>query len=250
MSNNPHSSQQSAPPAPASLFDIRWEGPHTGRLLALLIVVTGFTLATLILVELTGGTQQFRALIQGAGPWAPLVYVLLKASTYVIAPLSGTTVKLASGALFGVWEGMLLSLLGDTLGGTLNYWIARIFGRAGIAKFAGKKALAQVDHAAQRVRGWRILLGARLLLSSVYDFISYAAGLARISFVQYLVVTAIGGIPISVLFAMLGNATVESDSVTRVMIVISTITLITTIIAYFYHKHLSSRPTPQIEPND
>jgi uncharacterized membrane protein YdjX (TVP38/TMEM64 family) len=227
-----------------------WNHEHAGRLLVLLLVVLGFTLASLIAVELVGGADQFRSLIHGAGVWAPLVYVLLKASTYVVAPLSGTSVKLASGALFGTWEGMLFSLAGDTLGGSLNYWIARIFGRKGINKFAGKKALTQVDHAAERVGGWKALLGARLLLSSFYDFISYAAGLARISFAQYFAITTIGGVPISIFFAMVGNATVESSSTGYVLIAICSVLFVIVGIIYTTHRYQQSRktePTPETE---
>lgn len=224
-----------------------WKHEHAGKLLGLLFVVLAFTLVSLVAVELAGGTDQFRNLIHNAGVWAPLVYILLKASTYVIAPLSGTSVKLASGALFGTWEGMLFSLAGDTLGGSLNYWIARTLGRKGISKFAGKKALTQVDHAAERVGGWKALLGARLLLSAFYDFISYAAGLAKISFAQYFAVTTIGGIPISIFFAMVGNATVESDSASTVLIGICSVMLVVISIAYLVHRKQrarSAQPAP------
>jgi uncharacterized membrane protein YdjX (TVP38/TMEM64 family) len=236
----------SRPSQKLSLTDL-WNNQHTGRLLVLLLVVLGFTLVSLVAVEIAGGTEQFRHLIQGAGVWAPLVYVLLKASTYVIAPLSGTTVKLASGALFGTWEGMMLSLAGDTLGGSLNYWIARTLGRKGIGIFAGKKALTQVDHAAEKVGGWKALLGARLLLSSFYDFISYAAGLARISFAQYFVVTTVGGIPISIFFAMVGNATVESNAANHILIALCSILFITVAVSYLLHRHQHAPVSPAPE---
>lgn len=218
------------------LKQLDWKNAQFGRLLLLIIAVTAFTIVTMVLVEFTGGPAAFRSLIENAGPWTPVVYVLLKAATYVIAPLSGTSIKLASGALFGVWEGLLLSVIGDTLGSALNYWIARVFGRAGIKKFAGKKSLAQVDHVASKVATWRILLGARLILSFMYDFISYAAGLAKFRFGQFVAVSALGGIPISLLYAAVGDAAVESSSVSRIMIAIFSLTLIGAIGAYLYHR--------------
>lgn len=228
---------------------IEWHSPHVGRLLLLIIAVTAFTVATMILVEIAGGPSAFRSLIENAGAWTPVVFVLLKAATYVIAPLSGTSIKLASGALFGVWEGLLLSIIGDTLGSALNYWIARIFGRVGITKFAGKKSLNQVDHVMSRVATWQILLGARLVLSFMYDFISYAAGLAKFKFGQFVAVSALGGIPISLLYALLGDAAVESSSVSRIMIAIFSFTLIAAIVAYvvFRHRQRSRGESPTIE---
>jgi uncharacterized membrane protein YdjX (TVP38/TMEM64 family) len=225
-----------------------WGGPHTGRLLILLIVVISFTLVSLVAVQLVGGAEQFRNMIQDAGPWAPAVYVLLKASTYIIAPLSGTTVKLASGALFGTWEGMLFSLAGDALGGTVNYWVARTLGRKGVTIFVGKKALHQVDAAVQRVSSWRILLAARLALSSFYDFISYAAGLARFPFGQFFAVTVFGGIPISLLFAVLGNATVESGATNFILMGISAVLLVAACVAYVLYRRQRPRTEMANEP--
>ncbi len=220
-------------------FDIKTL--YSGKILALVAVAVGFTLVTMIIVEATGGAQKFRGFIEGAGAWAPLVYVLLKASTYVIAPLSGTTVKLASGALFGTWEGMLLSLAGDTLGGSLNYWIARTLGRKGVVKFAGKKALNHIDASAERVGGWRALLGARLLLSPIYDFISYAAGLAKISFTQYVVVTTVGGIPVSLLFAVMGNATATNKLVGYIVLGATAVSLVGLGIMYLVQRKQSDK---------
>ncbi|MGH7158073.1 MAG: TVP38/TMEM64 family protein [Candidatus Saccharimonadales bacterium] len=215
---------------------VNWDSPHLGRLLLLIIAVAGFTVVTMIIVELTGGPTAFRSLIEGAGPWTPVVYVLLKASTYVIAPLSGVSVKLASGALFGVWEGLALSVAADALGSSLNYWIARTFGRKGVQKFAGKQSLSQVDRVASKVATWQILLIARQVLSFMYDFISYAAGLARFRFDQFLAVSTLGSIPISLVYALLGDAAVESSSVLRIMIGVFGAALIAAIIGYSYHR--------------
>lgn len=215
---------------------IPWQNSHFGRLLLLIIAVSAFTIVTMVIVEIAGGPSAFRSLIQNAGVWTPVLFVLLKAATYVIAPLSGTSIKLASGALFGVWEGLLLSIAGDTLGSLLNYWIARAFGRAGIKKFAGKKSLMQVDHVASKVATWKILLGARVVLSFMYDFISYAAGLAKFKFGQFVTISALGGIPLSLIYALLGDAAVESSSVSRIMIGVFSLTLVAAIGAYIYHR--------------
>ena len=81
------------------------------------------------------GFRHFRTLSvsdqrrQSAGPWAPIVFVAVKTITYVIAPLSGGPLQIMSGTLFGLWEGTALTLLGDTLGGCINFWISRLVRR-------------------------------------------------------------------------------------------------------------------------
>ncbi len=173
--------------------------------LALLVAVI-ISVASLVIVNLLGGAEKFRELIEGAGAWAPVVYIGLKAATYVIAPLSGTPVTLAGGALFGFLEGAGYVLIGDMIGASLNFWIARLFRAKAIVKLAGKKALKQIDETTRHVGGWRALLAARLLLASLYDFISYAAGLSNLPFKQFFWVSLLAGIPSTLLIAFIGDS--------------------------------------------
>lgn len=191
-----------------------------------LLVALGISALSLILMEVFDGATKMRLWIQNAGPWAPLVYVGLKASTYVVAPLSGTPVKLAGGALFGFWEGAMLGLTGDMIGASLNFWIARLFRNKGIAKFAGKKALKQIDDLTEHVGGWRALLAARLFLSSLYDFISYAAGISKLPFKQFFIVSLLAGIPSTLTAAWMGDAAVTNKPFLYGMFVFSAVTLV------------------------
>lgn len=193
--------------------------------LALMAAVV-ISIVSIVIVDQLGGAEQFRNLIEAAGPFGPLVYIGLKAATYVVAPLSGTPVKLAGGALFGFWEGFILVLIGDMLGASLNFWIARLFRLKGITKLAGKKALKQIDETTRHVGGWRALLVARLLLSSLYDFISYAAGLSSIPFKQFFWISLLAGIPSTLLAAYVGNSLVTNQPLFYGIIALSAVLLL------------------------
>lgn len=211
------------------------------KLISLFAIVCGFTIVMMIITELLGGTEKLHAMVEAAGAWAPLIYILIKMATYIIAPLSGASVELASGALFGVFIGTALSVVGSTLGGSINYWIARTLGRVGVVKFAGKKALAQVDETADRVGGWRALLVARVVLSPIYDFISYAAGLARLPFWQYVVVTFLAGIPVNFLFPLLGHASTTSKGITYTLFTVTAVLFVTFGIIHIRHRKRRKR---------
>ena len=176
-----------------------------------LLAALGISIASVVLMNLFGGVERFRMLIEAAGPFAPLAFILLKASTYVIAPLSGTPLKLAAGALFGFWDGALYAIAGDTLGACLNFWIARLFRVKAITKIAGKNALKRIDETTKHVGGWRALLVARIFLSSLYDFISYAAGLSSLSFKQFFLVSFLAGIPATFMTAWMGDSLVSNS---------------------------------------
>ncbi len=204
-----------------------------------LLIALGVSIASVALMNAVGGVDRFRALIEAAGPFAPLAFIALKASTYVIAPLSGTPLKLAAGALFGFWDGALYALAGDMFGACLNFWIARLFRARVIAKVAGKKALKQIDEVAEHVGGWRALLAARLFLSSLYDFISYAAGLSNLSFKQFFLVSLLAGIPSTFLTAWLGDSLVSNP---QVFLIIAGLGLLSIFLVIASSKWLSQNP--------
>lgn len=187
--------------------------------------------ASVVLMNLFGGAEEFRKLIESGGVFAPLIYIGLKAATYVIAPLSGTPVRLAGGALFGFWEGFAYILIGDILGASLNFYIARIFRVKGITKLAGKKALKQIDETTQHVGGWKALLVARLFLSSLYDFISYAAGLSNLKFKHFFWVTLLAGIPSTLFSAWIGDSLVTNQPLIYGLMAVSAVLLIIALFA-------------------
>jgi uncharacterized membrane protein YdjX (TVP38/TMEM64 family) len=200
--------------------------PMPGSVMAALAIALVISGLSIVLVELFDGAIKMRLWIEHAGVWAPLVYVGLKASTYVIAPLSGTPVKLAGGALFGFWEGAALGLIGDTLGASLNFWIARLFRDRGIKRLAGRKAIKQIQELTEHAGGWRALLAARLVLASLYDFISYAAGISSLRFKEFFLVTVLAGIPASLWAAWIGNTAATHSSVLYVLFVASAVGLL------------------------
>lgn len=178
-----------------------------------LLAALAISLVSVVIVNALGGPERFRDIIISAGPFAPLAYVGLKAATYVIAPLSGTPIKLAGGALFGFWEGAAYALAGDMLGACINFWIARFLRLKGVVRLAGKGALKKIDETTEHVGGWRALLVARLFLPSLYDFISYAAGLSNIPFRQFFWVSLLAGIPSTLLAAWLGDSLVTNPAI-------------------------------------
>jgi len=237
MKTEPSNPSQSPPQSFAQLFRNLASKPLPRSVIIALLVALAISAVSILLVELFDGATKMRSWIEHAGAWAPLVYVGLKASTYVIAPLSGTPVKLAGGVLFGFWEGAALSLTGDALGASLNFWIARLFRDRGITRFAGRKAIKQIDELTEHVGGWRALLAARLVLSSLYDFISYAAGISSLRFREFFLVTVLAGIPASLWAAWIGNTAATHTSVLYILFIGSALGLVALLFVQHKHSH-------------
>jgi uncharacterized membrane protein YdjX (TVP38/TMEM64 family) len=155
------------------------------------------------------GPELLRDAVASTGPLAPIAYVLLKACTVVVTPLSGTPLRLTAGALFGFWDGVLLSVVGSVLGGSANFWIARRFGRGAVARLLGPGALARVEPMLNRVADWRALALARVVLAPLWDVLSYGLGLTKLRFRTYLAVAIVGDLIPSMILVGFGSSVAE-----------------------------------------
>ncbi len=184
--------------------------PRRLLLMALpVLLVTGLMIFFLEQV----GIESLRERIEAAGPLAPLLYILVKAATYVFAPLSSGPIQLFSGALFGVIPGTLYTVIGEVAGGSISFLIARHLGRPVVRRLVGDAGIQRVDGFVEQLGSWRALIYARLLLFGLYDFISYAAGFAGpVTLRHYVLVSAIFGVVPSFLFVWAGDHFSMMDS--------------------------------------
>jgi len=185
------------------------EAPGTfwSRMLALAALVAcgiGF----FVFVQ-TIGPERLRDTVAATGPLAPIAYVLLKAATVILTPISGSPLRLTAGALFGFWAGVALSVLGGVLGGSANFWIARRFGRGVVVRLLGPGALARVEPMLDRLASWKALALARVALAPLWDVLSYGVGLTRLRFRTYLAVATVGDLVPTMILVGLGSIVAE-----------------------------------------
>ncbi|MCC6803428.1 MAG: TVP38/TMEM64 family protein [Anaerolineae bacterium] len=208
------------------------------------IVVTGALLVGIHVV----GLERLRELIAEAGPLAPLVYIAVKVVTFVVAPLSSGPIQLSAGVLFGWVPGTLYTLLGEVIGGCINFWLARRFGRPIVLRLVGAKEMPRVEAFVSKIVDWKTLLYARLFLFSIYDFISYAAGFARLRFRHYLVVSILGGILPTTIGVLLGTGlTADSSSFLLIYALIGVASVIPLLLQKRIRRLLRLDDEPKLE---
>jgi len=202
----------------------------------------GFLLFLTILVFATQaiGVETLQKLMKDAGPLAPIIYIALKAITYVFAPLTSGPIQIIAAPLFGnVWLGTLYTVIGEVLGGSLNFWIARRFGYPIVARLLGKKGMQQVEDLSQSyINNWIYLAFARLILFGIWDFLSYAIGLAKsVRFSTYVLIsTVVGAIP-TFLFVWIGSEAVQD---TQALILIYGLVIILILIPILLRRPLET----------
>ena len=164
------------------------------------------------------GMDNLRAKVETAGYFAPLIIIVLKATTIVVVPLGGTPLYPIAGAVFGFWKGLFITLLGDALGSAIAFYISRLFGKKVLGFFMTGEQMPAVLKLVVRLGDKRTFLKARLFFTGFPELFAYAAGLVNINFWFFLVVhVGIHAIPASLL-VVFGNLLVSGSFVTVVLV--------------------------------
>lgn len=167
-------------------------GKKRGAVLKALVLVL-FIAGAIVLVRQTAlGTyftpERARGLIDAAGFWAPLVFILLYAAGVCL--FVPATVLTGIGAfVFGPYLGFLWVWAGAMAGATAAFFIGRTLGRDLAASLIGNK-LHRYDEAIAR-NGFATILYLRLIYFP-FTPLNFGMGLTRIPFRDYFFGTALG----------------------------------------------------------
>ena len=142
--------------------------------------------------------------IRSFGPWAMAFSFALMVFSSILAPLPAFMITLSNAAIFGWWQGAILSWSSAMVGAALCFFIARIFGRDVVEKIAGKGTLASVEGYFKKY-GTRTILVCRLLPFVSFDAVSYFAGLTPMGFLAFFVATGIGQTPATIVYSYVGG---------------------------------------------
>ena len=142
--------------------------------------------------------------IRSFGGWAMAFSFALMVFSSLIAPLPAFMITLSNAAIFGWWQGALLSWSSAMVGSALCFFLARGLGRDVIEKLAGRGALAGVEGYFQKY-GTKTILICRLLPFVSFDAVSYFAGLTPIKFLPFFIATGLGQTPATIVYSYVGG---------------------------------------------
>lgn len=142
----------------------------------------------------------------GAARW---LAVILDVSLALQTPVSRSAISVLLGALVGFPAGLAVALGGGLLGGLAGFALSRWLGREAVARLAGAR-LAALDRRVGE-RGFASVLAARIAPVAPFVVVSYAAGLSSVRLGPYLLGTAVGLVPWSVLYVGIGASVTAID---------------------------------------
>jgi uncharacterized membrane protein YdjX (TVP38/TMEM64 family) len=165
-----------------------------------LLLALGTALYTL---NRSGAVEAALGHIEALGPWAPLVFVVLHTVSVVVL-VPSLAPNFAAGALFGVVQGLPLTLLGAGLGAVAAFGLGRTVARAPVERRFANDARFRALSKLTRERGWKIVALARLTPIFPFSIGNYAFGVTAIRARDYFFASVLGTIPSNAVYVYLG----------------------------------------------
>jgi len=145
--------------------------------------------------------------ISSYGAVAPLVYIAVQVFQVVIFIVPGEVIQITGGYLFGITAGTIYSLIGIALGSGIDFYLARLLGRAFVEGVFGDGQVAKFDTFTS-TRGPQTGFFLLFVIPGIpKDILVYVAGISKIRFLTFILITMAGRLP-----GILGSAII-GDSV-------------------------------------
>ena len=155
------------------------------------------------LYQLVVDREVFRQTIESYGIWAPLVFVAFQVFQVVVSPIPGELVGTAGGYTFGWFPSLVYSTLGLTIGSWINFYLARVLGRSFVERMVSPAFLAKIGKLMER----QGLITAFIFFTVPgfpKDYMCYVLGVTPMSWRVFLVISALGRIPGTLMLSIQG----------------------------------------------
>lgn len=164
-----------------------------------------------ILVFSSGVTgDRLRAYVAGWGPWAPAASILVMV-LQTFLPFPADPLIMANGAVFGLWEGVAVSVAGAVLSGCVAFGLGRRLGRAAALRVVPARVIDWVDGVARDGR-WLAVLALQFLPVIPFSVLNFLLGLTPLSWPTFLWTLAASILPADVVLVALGRSVAQGQS--------------------------------------
>ncbi len=187
--------------------------PHKATLLLLLLFGTYGMIQWLDVGELLH-PERITGWLRAAGPFGPILFIVMMATAVVISPIPSLPLDLAAGATFGVTLGTTYAVIGAEIGAIGSFLIGRSLGKAALTKLL-RTDISFCEQCSDRHLAVFVFL-SRLLPIFSFDLVSYGAGLTAMSVRAFAVATLLGMIGPTFLLTYAGSQVVSENGLLMV----------------------------------
>ena len=208
---------------------------------ALIVMVLAIVFAGIPLVRFIKEPERFRQWVQVRGIWGKLAFVGMVVLKVILVVIPGEPFELAAGYAFGIWEGLLLCIIGITVGSLTVFCAVRRFGVSVVRIFFSQEKIDSLKflHASKRQNAMFSVI--YMIPGTPKELMNYCAGLTEIKLRTWVFVCSLGRIPSVIASTITGDAVVQKRYVLG--IVITAVSVIVGLIALLILRKVFSDKT-------
>jgi uncharacterized membrane protein YdjX (TVP38/TMEM64 family) len=173
------------------------------------------------LYSIFASPAQLRDWVSAWGYIAPLVFIALQFVQVVLFVIPGEVAQAAGGYIFGMWAGILYSVVGILLGSTFNFFLARLLGVPFVRAVFGAERLSSFDRVLTSGRATVAFFLLFLIPGIPKDALCYVAGLSTLRFPLFMLVSTTGRLP-----GIVGSSALGGAAANKMWITVATIGLV------------------------
>lgn len=171
------------------------------------------------------------------GMFGPLLLMLLMILAVVVGPIPTLPISAASGLVYGMFAGTAIAVIGALAGSLIAFYLARMLGRDAVQKKWEHNPMFSA-RGSQRFLFFAVLL-TRLIPLFSFALVSYAAGVTAIHLWRYALATTLGMLPMTFVFAGLGQSFGFNPVLTVIAAVVVLVFMIT--LPIYLGRHPNSK---------
>ncbi|SEF59046.1 Uncharacterized membrane protein YdjX, TVP38/TMEM64 family, SNARE-associated domain [Caloramator fervidus] len=186
-------------------------------ILVFVLAVTFYVIYSTGLINTLKDLNKFRQLIESAGAWGYIIYILVFIITAVFS-LPASVVTIGGGIIFGPILGAILALIGSTIGAVAAFLVARYLARDFIVEKFGDNPIFKKIEAGVEKNGRDFLILTRLVPIFPYNIQNYAYGITNINLITYTVISFITMAPGAFVYAYMAGEIAKNGVTTSLFI--------------------------------
>jgi uncharacterized membrane protein YdjX (TVP38/TMEM64 family) len=135
---------------------------------------------------------------------APVISIIIRTTSIVLAPVPGTPIDIINIALFGKIPGFIYAEISMMAGASINFWIGRKFREPVLKSFIPLDKIQIWEERLEEKTGFWGLTFVRMITVPIFDYLSYVAGLTKMSFGRFFITSFLATILPTALFYYFG----------------------------------------------
>jgi len=179
--------------------------------------------------------EQIKVFVTSFGTGAPFVFIIIQILQVLLAPFPGEATGFIGGFLFGATKGFFYSSIGLTVGSLINFTIGRFLGKRFVRKLIPPAQLERMDNIVKH-QGVIVLFGLFVFPGFPKDYLCLFLGLSAIPLKVFILLTAIGRMPGTLMLSLQGSYIFEQRYGWFVLIL--SVCLVLMFLAYRYRGGL------------